>query len=40
MRQHMFCLDKQQYNNSKAFPVYVLEIEEVKSYYECFRYGV
>ena len=39
MRQLKFCLDKQQYNNSKPFPVYVLEIEEVESYYECFKYG-
>ena len=32
MRQHKFCPDKQQYNNSTPFPVYVLEIEEVENY--------
>ena len=29
MRQHKFCPDKQQYNNAKPFPVYVLVNEEV-----------
>ena len=40
MRQHKFCLVKQQYINSKPFSVYVLEIEEVENCYECFKYGV
>ena len=31
MRQHKFCPDKQQYNDAKPFPVYVLEIEEVEN---------
>ena len=31
MRQPKFCPDKQQHNNIKPFPVYVLEIEEVKT---------
>ena len=31
MTQHKFCLDKQQHNNFKPFPVYVLEIEEVET---------
>ena len=35
MRQHKFCPDKQQYNNTKPFPVYVLANEEVEDYYEC-----
>ena len=39
MRQHKFCPDKQQYNNSKPFPVYVLANEEVGNYYECFKYS-
>ena len=39
MRQHEFCPDKQQCNNAKPFPVYVLEIEEVENYYKCFKYG-
>ena len=38
MRQPKFCPDKQQYNNAKPFPVYVLEIEEVENYYKCFKY--
>ena len=37
MRQHKFCPDKQQYNNSKLFPVYVFEIKEVENCYECFK---
>ena len=37
MTQHRFCLDKQQYNNFKPFPVYVLKIEEVENCYECFK---
>ena len=32
-----FCPDKQQYSNAKPFPVYILEIEEVQNYYECFK---
>ena len=40
MRQHKFGLDKQQCNNSKSFPVYVLEIENVENCYEHFKYGV
>ena len=40
MRQHKFCLDKQQFNNSKPFPVYVLEIGEVENCFECFKYVV
>ena len=39
MRQPKFCPIKQQYNNAKSFPVYVLEIEEVENYYKCFKYG-
>ena len=39
MRQCKFCADKQQYNNAKPFPVYVDVIEEVKNYYEYFKYG-
>ena len=35
MRQHKFCSDKQQYNNAKPFPVYILKI--YRSYYECFK---
>ena len=27
MKQHKFCPDKQQYNNNKPFPVYVVDIE-------------
>ena len=30
MRQQKFCPDKQQYNNVKPFPAYVLTIEEVQ----------
>ena len=30
---------KQQHNNAKPFPVYVLEIEEVENCYECFKYS-
>ena len=41
MGQHKFCLDKQQYNKSKPFPVYFLKIKEVENCYdECFKYGV
>ena len=32
IRQHKFCQDKQQYNNAKPFPIYVVEIEEVEDY--------
>ena len=32
MRQHKFCLDKQQYNNAKPFPVYAVATEEVQNY--------
>ena len=39
MRHHKFCPNKKQYNNVKHFPVYVLEIEEVENYSECFKYG-
>ena len=39
MRQCKFYQDKQQYNNAKPIPVYVLEIEEVENYYEFFDYG-
>ena len=39
MRQQKFCLDKQQYNNAKPFPVCVVEIKEVESYYEYFKYA-
>ena len=39
MRQQKFCPDKQQYNNVKPFPAYVLTVEEVENYYECFKYG-
>ena len=31
MKQHKFCPDKQQYNNAKPFPAYVVEIEEVEN---------
>ena len=37
MRQHKLCPDKQQYNNTKPFPAYVLVNEEVENYYECFK---
>ena len=40
MRQHKFCPDKQQYNDSKPFPVYVLKIEEEENYYKCFKSGM
>ena len=33
MRQCKFCPDKQQYNNVKPFPVYVVVTEEVENYY-------
>ena len=39
MRQHKFCPDKQQYNNVKPFPVYVLANEVVENYYECSKCG-
>ena len=39
MRQHKFCPDKQQYNNAKPFPLYVLVNEEVENYYGCFKCG-
>ena len=32
MGQHKFCPDKQHYNNTNLFSVYVLEIEEVENY--------
>ena len=31
MRQHKFCPDKQEYNNAKPFPVYVVTIDEVEN---------
>ena len=39
VRQHMFCPDRQQYNNTKPFPVFVVATEdlEVQNYYECFK---
>ena len=37
MRQHK--ISNKAINNAKPFPVYVLEIEEVENYYECFKYG-
>ena len=40
MRQHNFYPDKQQYNNTKPFPIYVVAIEGVENYYEYFKYGV
>ena len=39
MRQHKFCLDKQQCNNVKSFPVYILANEKVENYYKCFKCG-
>ena len=39
MRQYKFCPGKQQYNNAKPFPVYVLANEEVENYYECSKCG-
>ena len=41
MTQHncRFCPDKQQCNNAKSFPVYVLANEEVENYYERFKCG-
>ena len=35
MRQLKFCPGKQQYNNTKPFPVCVLANEVVENYYEC-----
>ena len=32
MRQHKFSPDKQQYNNAKPFPVYVLANDKVENY--------
>ena len=32
MKQHKFYPDKQQHNNAKLFPVYVLEVEEVENW--------
>ena len=41
MSHHMFCPDKQQCNNAKFFPVFVLEIVVVENFMnECFKYGV
>ena len=30
--------NKQQYNNAKPFPVYVIAVEEVEHYNECFKW--
>ena len=32
MKQHKFCPDKQQYNNVRPFPVYVVATAEVQNY--------
>ena len=39
MRHHKFCSDKQQYNNAKPFPAYILANEEVENYFECIKCG-
>ena len=31
MRQPKYCPDKQQHNNAKHFPIYVLEIEDIEN---------
>ena len=32
MRHYKFCLDKQQFNNTNPFPVYVVAIEEIENH--------